>query len=453
MKINFIRQILILTLLTFSYSGLNAQVWSKAFTAGGYESNNKLLGGSNSKNGWGTINQENNSRFQDFLEFVKGKDSLVDAVLNNQDKYRLQIIYGQVTHHSKDSVSVVNSSLGNNKYYYPASTIKLPCALLALEKLNELNIGPNHYFRIGNDFLCGNTSHISNSKKSKDSFYDIIKEMIVVSNNVSYNSVYEFLTPGYLKEKLREKDLNDIHLYKKFAGCDILDNLKCNSISFYDNSDRLLFKQDSSVLSLSEMAENYDYDNNKLIGSSFYKNGKNVKTPYDFNYNISASLEGLHRSLIDLIYPNTTSASHRWNILKADREFIIRMLGMFPRELNDIEYEDSTRYQDNLLKYIVFGDPESNSKMNKIRTFSKIGLSYGFTTEIAYVVDMVSKNECFLSVSIYTNQNKTINDGIYEYQQIAKPFLGKLGMLLLEYESKRIQPFTPDFSSLRSLYY
>jgi hypothetical protein len=46
MKINFTRRILILICITCSYSGLNAQVWSKSFTAGGYDSNNKLLGGS-----------------------------------------------------------------------------------------------------------------------------------------------------------------------------------------------------------------------------------------------------------------------------------------------------------------------------------------------------------------------------------------------------------------------
>ena len=33
-------------LFTSFCGGLNAQVWSKSFTAGGYDSNNKLLGGS-----------------------------------------------------------------------------------------------------------------------------------------------------------------------------------------------------------------------------------------------------------------------------------------------------------------------------------------------------------------------------------------------------------------------
>jgi|AntRauTorckE5430_2_1112549.scaffolds.fasta_scaffold06268_4 hypothetical protein len=46
MKITFKKQIIFLLWLTCSYSSLNAQVWSKSFTSGGYDSNNKLLGGS-----------------------------------------------------------------------------------------------------------------------------------------------------------------------------------------------------------------------------------------------------------------------------------------------------------------------------------------------------------------------------------------------------------------------
>ena len=46
MKINFIKQILFLMLFASFYGELNAQVWSKSFTAGGYDSNKKLLGGS-----------------------------------------------------------------------------------------------------------------------------------------------------------------------------------------------------------------------------------------------------------------------------------------------------------------------------------------------------------------------------------------------------------------------
>ena len=46
MKINLTKRIVVLTWLICSYSMLNAQSWSKSFTAGGFDSNNTLLGGS-----------------------------------------------------------------------------------------------------------------------------------------------------------------------------------------------------------------------------------------------------------------------------------------------------------------------------------------------------------------------------------------------------------------------
>jgi hypothetical protein len=46
MKLCFTKQFLILMLLPFSFTSLNAQVWSKSFTAGGNDSNSEFLGGS-----------------------------------------------------------------------------------------------------------------------------------------------------------------------------------------------------------------------------------------------------------------------------------------------------------------------------------------------------------------------------------------------------------------------
>ena len=46
MKIYLTKSIVVLTWLVCSYSMLNAQSWSKSFTAGDYDSDNKFLGGS-----------------------------------------------------------------------------------------------------------------------------------------------------------------------------------------------------------------------------------------------------------------------------------------------------------------------------------------------------------------------------------------------------------------------
>ena len=65
-----------------------------------------------------------------------------DYILNNPSDYRLQIIYTQVDRDSVNNPSLTTYTYRADKkeYFYPASMVKLPGAILALEKLNDLNI-------------------------------------------------------------------------------------------------------------------------------------------------------------------------------------------------------------------------------------------------------------------------------------------------------------------------
>ena len=384
------------------------------------------------------------------LAFLKGKDSLVDHVFNNHEKYNLEIIFGDVNNLTNDSVEVHNVKLfENDNYFYPASTIKLPCAILALEKLKQLGIPENHYFRIKDEFICGNMMHVLNSNKNKSSFYELIKLMLVVSDNVAYNSIYELLTSSYINKQLTAREINKTTIYKKFAGCNIVENLKFNPIYFYDTNNNLISQQESSILDLSEMANKYSYSSNKLIGKHYRQNKKVIHKPFDFNYNIEASLTDLHNCLTRLVYPKSVSENLRWNIKENDRVFLLKNLGLYPKELNLKEYNDTVIFPDDLLKYIAIGGVDKNEK-NNVRTLSKIGVSYGFITETSLVIDFENKVNFFLSARMHVNENQTLNDNIYEYETVAKPFLGKLGQLLIEYQ--KIYGFKKDLSEFQELF-
>ena len=54
-------------------------------------------------------------------------------------------------------------------------------------------------------------------------------------------------------------------------------------------------------------------------------------------------------------------------------------------------------------------------------------------------------------MSIYVNENKTLNDNIYEYESIARPFLSKLGNLILEYENVQVRSKNKDLSYFKEL--
>src|SRR5215203_938519 len=73
---------------------------------------------------------------------------LISRVLEHVNTYRLQIIYTQINRTRKNQPLFKNYfyNYDPSMYYNPASTVKMPLAFLALEKLNKMRIkGVNKY--------------------------------------------------------------------------------------------------------------------------------------------------------------------------------------------------------------------------------------------------------------------------------------------------------------------
>ena len=78
----------------------------------------------------------------------RNNNNLFQQVLQQKDSFRLQIIYTQINRDKHNTPSFKNYyfNTDSNLYFNPASTVKLPLAILALEKLNNMNIkGVNKY--------------------------------------------------------------------------------------------------------------------------------------------------------------------------------------------------------------------------------------------------------------------------------------------------------------------
>src|SRR4030095_11811392 len=65
---------------------------------------------------------------------------LFDSIVKNDDR-RVQIIYTQIdrTKNNQPKFTDYYYHFDTAKYFYPASTVKLPVAALALQRLNELH--------------------------------------------------------------------------------------------------------------------------------------------------------------------------------------------------------------------------------------------------------------------------------------------------------------------------
>ena len=94
--------------------------------------------------------EKNSKLLEDILLNLPSK---FEKIIKNPENFRLQILYTQVDRHENNRPNFSTYSFRNtpNEYFYTASTIKLPTAVLALEKARKnKNIAANTQFIISN---------------------------------------------------------------------------------------------------------------------------------------------------------------------------------------------------------------------------------------------------------------------------------------------------------------
>ena len=109
------------------------------------------------------------------------------------DLYQIQILYTQVDRNIDQSpqFTIHKFNIDPKRYFYPASTVKFPAAVLALDKLSRyesLDITINSKLTIGTGFT-GMLPMIEDSSSfdGNASIGQFIKKMFVVSNDDAFN--------------------------------------------------------------------------------------------------------------------------------------------------------------------------------------------------------------------------------------------------------------------------
>ena len=381
-----------------------------------------------------------------FTGLFKQQPGLMDSVLLHRKDWNVQIIYTQINRSANGIPSLTHHYFNrtNARYFYPASTVKFPVVLLALEKLHELKIkglDKNTTMITGADY-SGQTAVYNdpNSSDGRPTVAQYIKKILLVSDNDAYNRLYEFLGQEYINTTLSKKGYTNaqlLHRLNIFLSED--ENRHTNPVNFYDSSNQLIY---SKPLLFNK--QTYAKRNDKM-GQGYFSNGLLVNEPMDFSKKNKIELTDLHQILLSLVFPQAVKASQRFNITEADRRFVLQYMSQLPSESVNPSYDSS--YYDAYAKFILYGSEKGNLPKN-IRIFNKVGDAYGQLVEVAYVVDFEKNIEFMVSAAIYCNKDEILNDDKYDYNTIGFPFLKNLGRIIYEYETKREKKFQPDLSPL-----
>ncbi|UFH52496.1 serine hydrolase [Spirosoma sp. KNUC1025] len=380
------------------------------------------------------------------------QNSIFQEVIQHPDTYRLQVIYTQIDRDKNNTPSFRNYyfHVDSTEYFNPASTVKLPLALLSLEKLNRMQ-NPNVTKFTAMQF---DSAYSKQTKEWRDetsetgypSIAHFIKKAFLVSDNDAYSRMYEFVGQGEINRSLHEKGYLDTRITHRFVRMTADENRHTNPVRFIQPDGKLIYAQPAAFNTVP-----FDFRRVARLGKGYMTgNDSLVHEPFNFTERNKLPLESLQQILQSVLFPESVSPKQRFSLTNDDYRFLYQYLSQYPGETNYPKY-DAKQYYDSYVKFF-FMDSLHHQMPEGVRVFNKVGWAYGFLTDVSYVVDFTNKVEYMLTATVYVNSDGILNDDKYDFDSIGRPFMYQLGQTIYQYELKRKRKYVPNLSAFKLSY-
>jgi hypothetical protein len=387
-------------------------------------------------------------------DLLRSRPDLFKTVLENPAVYDVQIVYTQINRDAKNrpQFKTYRYQVDKDRYFYPASTVKFPAVLLALEKLNKLGIpratpmltdsSYEKQVRVWRD---------TTARNGLPSVEHYARKILIVSDNAAYNRLYEFIGQCAFNDSLRAKGYGNTRLVHRLeTAMTPVQNAHTNQVRFQTGRIQPIYPPqfcERTPQASAPILRGKGY----LVGGSYYSGDSLVNKPFDFTDKNAFPLDDQQAMLRAVLFPESVPARQRFNLSPADYRFIYQHMSQLPRETRWPNYRADTSLYDSYCKFLAFGDKKTPMPRS-VRVFNKVGDAYGYLIDNAYIVDFEKGIEFMLTATIACNSDGIFNDGKYDYDSVGYPFLGNLGRLLYSYEATRRKPRKPNLNRFRIAY-
>jgi hypothetical protein len=350
------------------------------------------------------------------LEYVlSSKNKALQKVMGQVEKHELQILYTEILRNG-DSVDFEEHSFQVNDsfYFYPASTVKLPAAIFALQKLDSTSkISLDTRFYIEGDTL-------------ETTMANEIKKIFAISDNTAFNRLVEFLGQNEINQGMHQAGIETSRFSHRLSVDDAY-NITTKPLVIYLN--------DSTSQMLKNTINTYPKPlkiKGTIKGTGYFEEEELINEPFDMSLKNWYSIRAQHETLKRIFFPEKFKTEHQFKISEAHTEFLKEMMAGTPRALG----YDADKYPDGYNKFFMFGS-STDTIPQHIKIYNKVGYAYGTLTDNAYFVDRKNGVEFFLTATILSNENGIFNDNQYEFESTALPFLEALGKEIYQYQLNR----------------
>lgn len=385
------------------------------------------------------------------IKLLEQNFHLFNQVLSQRKELGIQVIYSSIERgkNGKPSFTDYTFNLRSENYFYPASTVKLPVAILALQKLNELRIaGLDRNTTMITKSASEQQTEVYNDASASDGRPTIahyIKKILLVSDNDAFNRLYEFLGQDYINNSLHKMGYTGVQIIHRLAiNLTEEENRHTNPVKFIDTAGNMVYDKPG------EKSKLVYADRNTKLGRGFMRGTELINEPFDFSKKNRLPLPDLHQMVKSILFPKSVKKEQRFNLTEDDYTFLRHYMSMLPAESKSPSY-DTTEFHDNYAKLLFYG-AEKTKPNAEIRIFNKPGWAYGFLTDACYLADFANNIEFMLSAVIYCNSDGVFNDDNYDYKTIGYPLLKNLGKVVYDYEINRKRKHPADLTFLKFSY-
>lgn len=369
----------------------------------------------------------------------------LDTVLQNADKYEVQIVYTQINRDKKNRPTFNTFTYRHlpNQYFYPASTVKLPTAVFALCFLNQEKIQAQQMLKIKE--LHTQNYEVENDSSAQNyeaSIAHYVHKNFVVSDNDAYCRLFELTGQAYLQQNLAKYGYKNTKILRRFKVVAPNGNQFANAFDFFDAKGNITHK-------IPERFNDFLYKNTLegcKKGVGYYKDDSLVHEPMDFLQSNCFPVMEQHRFLKELMFVKEQKMP--LPLTANDYKLLYKSMHLLPRQSSIKSYADTTEYYDGYCKFFMYGNSKNAVMPDNILIFNKVGEAYGTLTDNAYVVDTLHGVEFLLTATIYVNDDQIFNDDNYEYDSIGYPFLEDVGSVIYAHELARVKKNKPNFDGL-----
>ncbi|MBO6532335.1 MAG: serine hydrolase [Muricauda sp.] len=339
----------------------------------------------------------------------------IQRVMDNLDAYEVQIRYTQIDRRN-DSVIFTDHDfqVDANSYFYPASTVKFPAAVAALEKLNEI------------DSLSMDTRFFVEGDSVQTTFAKAVSEIFAVSDNAANNRLLEFLGQDDLNRRMERRGVSPIRIAHRLST-DNADDVTTKPLVFYLNDSTTALSSSIINAAIRPLELNDIKKGKGYLAGETYQQGA-----FDFSLKNYFPIDAQSALLKRIIFPEAFPEAQQFKLNKKQREFLLEAMHTLPSKVG----YDPVDYYDSYVKFFMFGDL-TEPMPEHIKIYNKVGYAYGTLTDNAYIKDTKNNIDFMVTATILVNSDEVFNDDAYEYDEVGIPFLAQLGRELYQLELER----------------